>query len=76
MNSIRVRSRVYFEKGNPPSLEQNFDSEKLKRRLCRIFDLYSQISKAVYGLQEIVHSNAIFAGSVNIDRFVRLFCGN
>ena len=30
----------------------------------RIFDLYSQISKAVYSLQEIVHLNTIFAESV------------
>ena len=27
-----------------PSLERNVDSEKLKRRLYRIFDLYSQSS--------------------------------
>ena len=47
-----------------PSLEQNVDSEKLKRRLYRIFDHYSQSSKPVYSLQEIVHSNAVFAESV------------
>ena len=41
------------------SLEQNVDSEKLKRRLYRIFDRYTQSSKPVYSLQEIVHSNAI-----------------
>ena len=43
-----------------PSLEQNVDSEKLKRRLYRIFDRYSHSSKPVYSLQEIVHSNAIW----------------
>ena len=47
-----------------PSLEQNVDSEKLKRRLYKIFNRYSQSSKPVYSLQEIVHSNAIFAGSI------------
>ena len=46
------------------SLEQNVDSEKFKRRLYRIFDRYFQSSKPVYSLQEIVHSNAIFAESV------------
>ena len=46
------------------SLEQNVDSEKLKRRLYRIFDRYFQSSKPVYSLQEIVHSNAIFAESI------------
>ena len=47
-----------------PSLEQNVDSEKLKRRLYKICDPYSQSSKPVYSLQEIVHSNAVFAESV------------
>ena len=47
-----------------PSLDRNVYSEKLKRQLYRIFDLYSQSSKAVYGLQEIVHSNMIFTESV------------
>ena len=47
-----------------PSLEQNVDSEKLKRRLYRIFDRYSQSFKPVYSLQEIVHSNTVFAESV------------
>ena len=42
-----------------PSLDRNVDSEKLKRQLYRISDLYSQSSRAVYGLQEIVHSIAI-----------------
>ena len=45
-------------------LEQNVDSEKLKRRLYRVFDRYSQSSKPVYSLKEIVHSNAIFAECV------------
>ena len=45
-------------------LEQNVDSEKLKRRLYRIFDRYSQSFKPVHSLQEIVHSNAIFAECV------------
>ena len=47
-----------------PALDRNFDSEKLKTRLYRIFNPYSQSSKAFYSLQEIVHSNAIFAESV------------
>ena len=60
-----------------PSLERNVDSEKLKRWWHRIFGLYSQISKAVYSLQEIVHSNAIFAESVKyLPICVGSFCGN
>ena len=47
-----------------PSLEQNVDSEKLKRRFYRIFYRYSQSSKPLYSLQEIVQSNAIFTESV------------
>ena len=47
-----------------PSLERNVDSEKLKRRLYRIFDLYSQSSMALYGLQEIVHSNTILVTKI------------
>ena len=47
-----------------PSLERNVDSEMLKGRLYRIFSPYSQSSKAVYSLREIVHSNAIFAKSI------------
>ena len=48
-----------------PSLDRNVDSEKLKRRLYRIFDLYSQSSKAVYSLQEIVHSNVILVTKIS-----------
>ena len=49
-----------------PSLDQNVDSEKLKRQLYRIFDLYSQSSKAVYGLQEIVDLNAILVNKFSL----------
>ena len=55
-----------------PSLDRNVDLQKVKRRLCRIFDLYSQSSKAVYGLQEIVHSNAILVTKISL----RSSCGN
>ena len=66
INSIRVRSRVYFEKRNPPSLNRNVDSEKLKRRLGRIFYLYSKTFQGVYSLQEIDHSNAILVSKISL----------
>ena len=38
---------------------------KVKKAIIyRIFDFYSQSSKAVYSLQEIVHLNTIFTESV------------
>ena len=49
-----------------PSLDRNVASEKLKMRLYRIFDFYSQSSKAVYGLQEIVHSNEILVTKISL----------
>ena len=53
-HKFNLRALPVFTLEKETSLEQNVDSEKLKRRLYRIFDRYSQSSKPVYSLQEIV----------------------
>ena len=52
---ISVRALLCLLWKKKPSLSWlNVDSERLKKRFYRIFELYSQSCKAVYSLQEIV----------------------